>query len=176
MRSLLRIVPIWAVLACLPLTAAKAGALEDAFPSTGWQRGKVSNTSFWIDCVAESCGKPAHVMFTVEPSNKILANKIRSGEVDRAWAEKLADSYRKSNDDKVQIISFTVQTGPTPGWSMIYQCHCEGTTNYISARIIAGEKSTLTVYSSSRAPESAQENMNKLVEALLGPQARIGMK
>lgn len=167
---------ILAALVGFAAVPAKAGALEDAFPATEWNRGAAGSNSFWIDCVAESCGKPAHVVFTIEASNKALAKKIRSGEVNRAWAEKLAESYRKSNDDQVAIVSFTVQTGDTPGWSMVYRCHCEGTTNYISARVVAAEKSTLTIYSSAPAPETALENMNKLVGALLGPNARIGMK
>jgi len=156
--------------------AARAGALDDAFPSSEWNRGPAGGKGFWIDCIADTCGKPAHVVFTIEGSNKALAKKIRSGELNRDWAEKLADTYRKSNDDQVTILSFAVQTEPQLGWSMVYRCHCEGTTNYIASRVIAAEKSTITVYSSAPAPETAQANMNKLVEALLGPSARIGMK
>lgn len=171
MRFALPISLVLALFAGIAAGSAKAGALDDAFPSPQWERGKTQK-GFWIDCVAESCGKPAHVVFVIEPANKTLANKIKSGEVNRDWAEKLADSYRKSNEDKVAIISFTVQTGQVPGWSMIYQCHCEGATNFISSRIIAGEKNTLTVYSSATAPEAARENMSKLVDALLGPAGR----
>jgi hypothetical protein len=167
---------VLALLVCLAAAPAMAGGLEDAFPATEWKRGAAGRNSFWIDCKAESCGKPAHVVFTIEPSNKALIKKIRAGEVNRSWAEKLAETYRKSSEDQVAIVSFAVQTGDTPGWSMVYRCHCDGTTNYISSRIIAAEKSTVTVYSSAPAPEIAQENMNKLVEALLGPSARIGMK
>ena len=167
---------VLALLVGLAAAPAKAGALDDAFPTTEWNRGAAGDNSFWIDCIAQTCGKPAHVVFTIESANKALAKKIRGGEVNRAWAEKLAETYRKSNDDQVAIVSFTVQTGEAPGWSMVYRCHCDGTTNYISARVVAAEKSTLTIYSSAPAPEIALENMNKLVGALLGPSARIGMK
>ena len=129
-----------------------------------------------IDCVADACGKSTHLVFVIEPTNKVVLNKIKSGEINRDWAEKLTESYRRSNDDNVLLINFAVQTGQVPGWSMTYQCNCDGTTNYISSRIIVGEKNTLTVYSSAAALEAARENMNKLIIAVLGSHDRVGLR
>jgi hypothetical protein len=146
---------------------AKADALDAAFPSSDWRKAK-STSALTAECLNKRCGPPAHVAYTRGPANPAVAGNIRSGSVNREWAEKLAATFRRSQSDEVTVVSFTVQAGATPGWAMVYECNCEGTMNYISSRIVAGEKNMMTFYSIARTAESAEENMNKLVGAVLG--------
>jgi hypothetical protein len=150
---------------------ANAGALDEAFPASDWRRGK-SPTGLAVDCVSEGCGPPAHVAFIRGPANPAIADRIKSGMINREWAEKLAASFRRSQGDTVTVLSFTVQTGQHPGWSMVYECNCEGTTNFVSSRVLGGGKGTMTLYSLARTAESAEENMNKMVSVMLGASSR----
>jgi hypothetical protein len=146
----------------------KADALDAAFPASDWRKAKTTST-LAADCVSKRCGPPAHVAYSRGPANAAVVGNIRSGSVNREWAEKLAATFRRSQSDEVKVVSFTVQTDATPGWAMVYECNCEGTMNYISSRIVAGEKNMMTFYSVARTAESAEENMNKMVAAVLGP-------
>ena len=161
------------ILAVFGLRPALAGAeaLTGAFPAPEWRIGK-SPGGLGVDCVKDSCGRPAHVLYLVGPASPSMAERIRSGSLNREWAEKVADSYRKSYEDKITIISFMVHPGQVPSWSMVYECNCEGSTNYISSRTLAGAKRTTTFYSFARTPEAALENMNKMIVAVLGASSR----
>ena len=151
--------------------SAKAGGLDEAFPAADWKRGK-SAAGISVDCVRERCGPPAHVAYILGPAIPTMADRIRSGAINRDWAEKLAASFRKSQGDEIKVLTFMVQTGQVPGWSMLYECNCEGTTNYVSSRIVAGAKASMTFYSLGRTPEAAQENMNKMIVAIMGTGSR----
>ena len=74
---------------------AKADALDAAFPAPDWRREK-SQSGLAVDCVRESCGPPAHVAFNLGPANPAMADRIKSGMINREWAEKLAASFGKS--------------------------------------------------------------------------------
>jgi hypothetical protein len=150
---------------------ARAGGLDDAFAAADWKRGKTDN-GITIDCVSESCGPPAHVAYILGPANAAMTNKIKSGAINRQWAERLATSFRRSQGDQITVLNFAVQTGEMPGWSMVYECNCDGTTNYVSSRIVAGGKNTMTFYSFARTPEAAQGNMNKMIIGVLGMASR----
>lgn len=148
-------------------TAAAADSFESAFPGSDWRRAK-SGAALAAECISQRCAPPAHVAYSRGPANPGVADNIRSGAVNREWAEKLADSFRKTQKDEITVVSFTVQTGEAPGWAMVYECNCEGTMNYISSRIIAGAKSLMTFFSVAKTAESAEENMNKMVGVVLG--------
>ena len=149
---------------------AYADALDEAFPASDWRRAKFA-TGFTADCMSKRCGSPAQVAYSRGPANPTVADNIRSGMINREWAEKLAASFRKSQKDEITVVSFTVQTGQVPGWAMVYECNCEGTMNYISSRIVSGAKSTMTFYALAKTSESAEENMNKLIGVVLGARA-----
>jgi hypothetical protein len=150
---------------------AIAGTLEEAFPPPHWKSGK-SPSGFWVDCVAESCGPPAHAVYVLERANPEMASRIRSGALTREWAEQLAASFRRSQGDEIKVLDFTVQTGQVPGWTLIYRCHCEGRTSYVSSQIMLARKGMMTFYSLANSPEAAQENMQKLISVALGPSSR----
>ena len=148
--------------------AAAADAFEQAFPSPHWQRSKTA-TGFAVECVSKNCGRPAHVIYLLGPANPTIADNIKSGSVNRQWAEKLAVSFRKSQGDKITVLDFEVQTGQVPGWMMVYECHCDGATNYISSQVMAVEKGSMTFFSSARTAAASRENMNKMVGVVMGP-------
>ena len=148
--------------------AAKADTWDDAFPASDWRRAKTS-TALAADCISKRCGAPAHVAYSRGPANPSVADNIRSGSVNREWAEKMAASFRKSQKDEITVVSFTVQTGQSPGWAMVYECNCEGAMHYISSRIVAGAKGMMMFYAVAKTAESAEENMNKMVGVVLGP-------
>ena len=150
---------------------ARPGALDEAFASADWKRAK-SDNGMTVDCVSESCAPPAHVAYTLGPPSPAMVKQIRSGAINRQWAENLAASFRRSQGDEITVLNFAVQTGEIPGWSMIYECNCEGTRNYVSSRLVAGGKNTMTFYSFARTPEAAKENMNKMIVAVLGMASR----
>jgi hypothetical protein len=150
---------------------ANADALDAAFPAPDWRREN-SQSGLTVDCVRESCGPPAHVAFNLGPANPAMADRIKSGMINREWAEKLAASFRKSQGDRVTVLSFTVQTMPNPGWSMVYECNCDGAMNYVSSRVIGSGKGTITFYSLARTAESAEENMSKMAGVILGASGR----
>ncbi len=160
-----------AVLFGLGASIARAGALEEAFPPPDWKSGK-SPSGFWVDCVAESCGPPAHGVYVLERANPELASRIRSGALTREWAEQLAASFRRSQGDEIKVLDFTVQTGQVPGWTLVYRCHCEGRTSYVSSQIVLARKGMMTFYSLASSPEAAQENMQKLISVAMGPSSR----
>ncbi|HXF88487.1 MAG TPA: hypothetical protein VNK48_09065 [Xanthobacteraceae bacterium] len=160
-----------AVLLSLGAAVATAGALEEAFPPPDWKSGK-SPTGLWVDCVAESCGPPAHAVYVLERANPEMASRIRSGALTREWAEQLAASFRRSQGDEIKVLDFTVQTGQVPGWTLVYRCQCEGRTSYVSSQIILARKGMMTFYSLANSPEAAQENMQKLINVAMGPSSR----
>jgi hypothetical protein len=162
---------VGAALAGLSAPVAKAGPLEEAFPPPDWKTGK-SPTGFWVDCVAESCGPPAHGVFVLERANPELASRIKSGALTREWAEQLAASFRRSQGDEIKVLDFTVQTGQVPGWILVYRCQCEGRTSYVSSQIILARKGMMTFYSLANTPAAAQENMQKLINVATGPASR----
>jgi hypothetical protein len=159
------------VLGGMAATGAKADALDAAFPAPDWRREK-SQSGLTVDCVGESCGPPAHVAFNLSPANSTMADRIKSGMINREWAEKLAASFQKSQGDRVTVLSFTVQAGQNPGWSMVYECNCDGAMNYVSSRVIGSGNGTITFYSLARTAESAEENMSKLAGVILGASGR----
>lgn len=159
------------VLFCLGASMVKAGALEEAFPPPHWKSGKSPN-GLWVDCVAESCGPPAHAVYVLERANPEMANRIKSGALTREWAEQLAASFRRAQGDEIKVLDFTVQTGPAPGWTLVYRCRCEGRTSYVSSQIILARKGMMTFYSLANNPEAAQENMQKLINVAMGPPSR----
>ena len=153
-------------------TAAVAGdAFEGAFPAPHWQRAK-SATKLAADCVSKTCGQPAHAFYALGPANPGMAENIKAGLINRDWAEKLAVSFRKSQGDKITVLDFSVQSGEVPGWLMVYECHCDGTTNYISSQVMAAEKGSMTFFSSARTQAASLENMNKMVAVVLGAASR----
>jgi hypothetical protein len=160
-----------AALLSLGAAVATAGALEEAFPPPHWKSGK-SPTGLWVDCVAESCGPPAHAVYVLERANPEMASRIRSGALTREWAEQLAASFRRSQGDEIRVLDFTVQTGQVPGWTLTYRCQCEGKTSYVSSQIILTRKGMMTFYSLANSPEAAQENMQKLINVAMGPSSR----
>jgi hypothetical protein len=152
----------------LMAVAAGADAFEEAFPSPHWQRAKTA-TRLAVECVAKSCGRPAQVFYVFGPANPTIADNIKSGSINRDWAEKLAVSFRKSQGDKITVLDFAVQTGQSPGWLMVYECHCDGATNYISSQVMAVDKGSMTFFSSARTAAASRENMNKMVGVVMGP-------
>jgi hypothetical protein len=160
-------------LAVFGLRAALAGSepLRQTFPAPDWRVAK-SAGGFGADCVKPSCGRPAHVLYSVGPATPTVAERIKSGTLSREWAEQVADSYRRSHEDKITIINFMVFPGQVPSWSMVYECNCDGITSYISSRMVAGATSTMTFYSLARTPEAATANMNKLIVSVLGVGSR----
>ncbi len=159
------------VLVGVGAAGAKSDALDAAFPPPDWRREK-SQSGLTVDCVRESCGQPAHVAFNLGPANPAMADQIKSGMINREWAEKLAASYRRSQGDQIMLLRFTVQTGRNPGWSMVYECNCDGVVNYVSSRVIGNGKGTITFYSLARSAESAEENMSKFADVILGASGR----
>jgi hypothetical protein len=150
---------------------AGAQTLKEAFPAPDWKSGK-SPSGLWIDCAAESCAPPAHVVYVLEQASPEMAKRIRAGTINREWAEKLAASFRRSQGDEVSVLDFAVQTGQVPGWSMLYRCQCDGQTSYVSSRIMLAGKGMMTFYSMATTAEAAQENMQKLVGLVLGTGSR----
>lgn len=159
------------ILLNLGASVATAGALEGAFPPPDWKSGK-SPTGLWVDCVAESCGPPAYAVYVLERPNPEMAGRIRSGALTREWAEQLAASFRRAQGEEIRVLDFTVQTGQTPGWTLVYLCHCEGKTSYVSSQIILARKGMMTFYSLAISPEAAQVNMQKLINVAMGPSSR----
>jgi hypothetical protein len=159
---------IVAVLGSLIAVAAGADAFEEAFPAPHWQRAK-SATKYAAECVSKICGRPAHVLYQFGPSNPTIADNIKSGAINRDWAEKLAVSFRKSQGDKVTVLDFEVQTGQAPGWLMVYECHCDGATNYIASQVVSVDKGSMTFFSSARTAAASRENLNKMVGVVYGP-------
>ncbi len=160
-----------AALVVLALAAVAGDAFEEAFPAPQWQRAK-SATKMAADCVSKTCGRGAHALYALGPANPTIAENIKAGAIDRDWAEKLAVSFRKSQGDKITVLDFSVQNGEVPGWLMVYECNCDGKTNYISSQIMAVEKGSMTFFSSARTPTAALENMNKMVAVVLGTASR----
>ena len=153
-------------------TVAIAGdAFEEAFPAPHWQRAK-SATKFAADCVSKTCGRPAHAYYALGPANSAMAENIKAGSINRDRAEKLAVSFRKSQGDKITVLDFSVQGGEVPGWLMVYECDCDGKTNYISSQVMAAEKGSMTFFSSARTQAASLENMNKMVSVVLGTASR----
>jgi hypothetical protein len=171
MRIALAICAAVVLLTGLPSAPAAAATLDEAFPAPYWRKGETAS-GFGFDCVTDTCVPPAHVIFTRAPANPAMAGKIRSGAINRIWAEKLAVTFRRQQGDKVTVLNFEVQQGQVPSWSMVYECNCEGRTNFISSRTIAGEKATMTFYSMATSVDLAQENLNKLIDATLGASER----
>ena len=162
---------VLAVLIALDALPARADALDDAFPAPHWRRGKVPN-GFGFDCVTDSCGRLAQVVFTLRPANPTMVDNIKSGLINREWAEKFVASTHKSRGDTISVLNFTVQTGQVPGWSMVYECKCEGKTNYVATRTLIGDKGTMTYNALASTPEAAQQNMNKMITAMIGASGR----
>jgi hypothetical protein len=148
--------------------AAGVDAFEEAFPAPLWQRSKTA-TRLAVECMSKSCGRPAHVFYVFGPANPTIANNIKSGSINREWAEKLAVSFRKSQGDKITVLDFAVRTGQVPGWLMVYECHCDGATNYISSQVMSVEKGSMTFFSSARTAAASRENMDKMVNVVMGP-------
>lgn len=171
MRIALPFCLILSLLVGLPAAPAKADPLNDAFPAPHWKRGD-SGSSLGFDCLSDTCGAPAHVVLMRAPANPAMAEKIRSGAITRVWAEKLAESFRRQQKDKITLLSFEVQKGQVPSWTMVYECNCEGKTSFVASRTVAGVKTTVTFYSLAGNPDLAQENMNKLADAALGASSR----
>jgi hypothetical protein len=146
-------------------------ALNQAFPAPDWKKGK-SPAGLWVDCVAEGCGPPAHLVYTREPANPAMASRIKSGAINREWAEQLAASFRRSQGDEITVLDFAVQTGQVPGWSMLYRCHCDGRTSFVSSQIMLASKGLMTFYSLATTAEAAQQNMQKLMVAVMGESSR----
>jgi hypothetical protein len=161
---------VWAALVVLGAAVVQAGALEEAFPPPNWKSGK-SPTGFWVDCVSENCA-PAHAVYVVEAPNPEMANRVRSGALNREWAEELAASFKRSQGDEITVLDFSVQTGLVPGWTLVYRCHCEGRTSYVSSQIMLAPKGMMTFYSLAGSQQAAQENMQKLVSVAIGPSSR----
>lgn len=159
---------IAAVLGSLIAIAAGADAFEEAFPAPHWQRAK-SATKYAADCVSKSCGRPAHAFYLLGPVNPTIADNIKSGSINREWAQKLAVSFRKSQGDKITVLDFEVQTGEVPGWLMVYECHCDGATNYVASQVMSVEKGSMTFFSSARTAAASRENLNKMVGVVYGP-------
>jgi|DewCreStandDraft_4_1066084.scaffolds.fasta_scaffold57474_3 hypothetical protein len=155
----------------LEAASARAGALEDAFPPPDWKNGR-SASGIWVDCVADSCGPPAHAVYVLERAPPELASRIRSGELTRAWAEQLAASFRRAHGDEIEVLDFTVQTGKVPGWTLVYLCHCEGKISYVSSQIILARKGMMTFYSQAGSQEAAQENLRKLISVAMKSASR----
>jgi hypothetical protein len=171
---MLKALPVALVLSMfssLQAVPAKADTLDVAFPAPQWRK-QMSPDGLSYDCTSDRCGRPAHVAIILGPANVAMAEKIRSGELNRTWAEKLAVSYRRSQRDKVTVIDFAVHHGQVPSWSMVYECNCDGATNFISSRTMAREKNTMTFFSLARNADKALENMNKMIEAALGENGR----
>ena len=160
-----------AALGSLMAVAIAADAFEEAFPAPHWQLAK-SATGYTADCVSKSCGRGAHAIYLLGPVNPTIADNIKSGAINREWAEKLAVSFRRSQGDKITVLDFSVQGGQVPGWLMVYECNCDGKTNYISSQVIAVEKGSMTFFSSARTQAASLENMNKLVGVVLGAASR----
>jgi hypothetical protein len=156
-----------AALVGLAAAAAAMDTFDAAFPGSDWRKAR-SGAALAAECINKRCGPPAHVAYSRGPANPSVADNIKSGAVNREWAEKLAESFRRTQKDEITLVSFTVQTGEAPGWAMVYECNCEGTMNYISSRIVAGAKGMMTFFSVARTAESAEENMNKMVGVVLG--------
>ena len=146
-------------------------AFQEAFPAPHWQRAK-SATKLAADCVSKTCGRGAHAFYVLGPANPSIAENIKAGAINRDWAEKLAVSFRRSQGDKITVLDFSVQSGEAPGWLMVYECNCDGKTNYIASQIMAAEKGSMTFFSSAPTPAASLENMNKLVALVLGAASR----
>ena len=159
---------VLAALGGLSVAAAGVDPFEEAYPSPHWQRAKTA-TRLAVECVSKNCGRPAQVFYVFGPANPTIADNIKSGSINRDWAEKLAVSFRKSQGDKITVLDFAVQTGQAPGWLMVYECHCDGATNYISSQVMSVEKGSMTFFSSARTPAASRENMNKMVSVVMGP-------
>ncbi|HTS42417.1 MAG TPA: hypothetical protein VMH84_17970 [Xanthobacteraceae bacterium] len=171
MRFALPVALLLSLIVSLSVLPARADTLDLAFPAPQWRK-QMAPDGLGFDCVSEQCGAPAHVAIFIAPANPAMASKIRSGALNRAWAEKLAATYRRTQGDKVTLLDFAIDTGHVPSWSMVYECNCEGATSFISSRTIAREKNTMTFFSLARNAEAAQENMNKMIEAALGANSR----
>src|SRR5258706_14693831 len=102
----------------LAMAAVASDSFEEAFPAPHWQRAK-SATKLAADCVSSTCGRGAHAFYALGPVNPAMVENIKSGAINRDWAEKLAVSFRKSQGDKITMLSFSVQSGGVPGWLMI---------------------------------------------------------
>jgi hypothetical protein len=171
MRIALPFCLILSFLVGLSALPANADPLDDAFPAPHWKRGDSGN-SLGFDCVSESCGGSAHVVLMRAPANPIMAGKIRSGALTREWAERLAETFRRQQGDQVKVLSFEIEKSQVPSWTMVYECNCEGRTNFVASRTMAGQKITVTFYSLAGNPDVAQGNMNKLVDAATGANTR----
>jgi len=160
-----------AALVSLSSVAVAGDAFEQAFPTPHWQRAK-SATKLAADCVSKTCGRGAHAFYVLGPANPAIAENIKVGAINRNWAEKLAVSFRRSQGDKITVLDFSVQSGEVPGWLMVYECNCDGKTNYVSSQIMAVEKGSMTFFSSAPTPAASLENMNKMVAIVLGAASR----
>ena len=52
---------------------------------------------------------------------------------------------------------------------MVYECHCDGATNYIASQVVSVEKGSMTFFSSARTAAASRENLNKMVGVVYGP-------